>query len=325
MRKLGSANAKAWFCLHHKLIGIFTLLRCYLFGYIQPDAPYLFKKDETLYKALYCGLCKSIGAGCGQRARSALTFDMAFMSALVHNIRREDVNIKRAHCALHIIKKRPIAQVDDITVMLGCINTALAYYKLCDDKADGDKKGIFRHLYKKGLKRALKKHKPAVEIIRRQMGEQNKIENAGCSIIEQACEPTAVMMKELSAYALGEFSTDETQALFYDIGKWVYLIDALDDYDKDVKKHRFNVLYNAFGADCKTKAVEENKGELTFLFDSLFADMRMRISKIDFAFNRDLTDNIILRGIPLKTRAVLNGCKHKNHCDNGDKYEQEKS
>ena len=276
-----------------------------LFGYIQPDTPYLFKKDETLYKALYCGLCKSIGAGCGQMARTSLTYDMAFMSALVHNIRHEDVKIERKHCVLHCIKKRPISAVDDITVMLGCINTALAYYKLCDDKADGDKKGVFRHLYKKGLKRASKKHKRAVEIIANGMREQNEVEKAGCSIIEMAAEPSAVMMRELSVYALGEYSTPETEALFYDIGKWVYLIDALDDYDKDVKKKRFNVLYNAFGAKNKAQAVEENIGELTFLFDSLFADMRMRISKIDFGFNRDLTDNIILRGIPIKTRNIL--------------------
>ena len=276
-----------------------------MFGYIQPDAPYLFKKDETLYKALYCGLCKSIGAGCGQRARSALTYDMAFMSALVHNIRHQDVNIKRAHCVLHCIRKRPIAEVDDITVMLGCINTALAYYKLCDDKADGDKKGILRHLYKKGYKRAAKKHKRAVQIISISMRAQSEVEKAGCKVIDMAAEPTASMMRELSIYVLGEYSTPETEGLFYDIGKWVYLIDALDDYDKDVKKHRFNVLYNAFGAESKAQAVQKNREELTFLFDSLFADMRMRISKIDFGFNRDLTDNIILRGIPLKTRAIL--------------------
>ena len=89
-----------------------------MFGYIQPDAPYLFKKDEKLYQALYCGLCKSIGRGCGQRARTALTFDMAFMSAMVHNIRHEDVEIKRQHCILHCIKKRPVAVVDEVTVML---------------------------------------------------------------------------------------------------------------------------------------------------------------------------------------------------------------
>ena len=298
-----------------------------MFGYIQPDSPYLFKKDETLYKALYCGLCKSIGAGCGQRARSALTYDMAFMSALVHNIRHEDVNIKRAHCALHLIKKRPVAQVDDITVMLGCINTALAYYKLLDDKADGDRKGVLRHLYRKGLKRAAKRHKRAVEIIQNGMREQSELEKKGCDIIEMAAEPSAVMMRELSIYALGGHSTPDTEALFYDIGKWVYLIDALDDYDKDIKKHRFNVLYNAFGAQNKAQAVEENKGELTFLFDSLFADMRQRISKIDFGFNRDLTDNIILRGIPIKTREILKSkCKKcEKTTSNGAIYEQEKS
>ena len=298
-----------------------------MFGYIQPDAPYLFKKDETLYKALYCGLCKSIGAGCGQRARSALTYDMAFMSALVHNIRHKDVNIKRAHCVLHCIKKRPVAEVDDITVMLGCINTALAYYKLLDDKADGDRKGVLRHLYKKGLKRAAKRHGEAVRIIENHMRAQSETEKAGCSVIDMAAEPTADMMRELSSYALGEYSTPETEALFYDIGKWVYLIDALDDYDKDVKKHRFNVLYNAFGAGSKEQAVRENTDELTFLFDSLFADIRMRISKIDFGFNRDLTDNIILRGIPVKTRSVLN-IRHKNCVNNtlnGEIYEQEKS
>ena len=255
-------------------------------------------------------------------ARSALTYDMAFMSALVHNIRHEDVKINRSHCVLHFIKKRPIAEVDDITILLGCINTALAYYKLCDDKADGDKKGVFRHLYKRGLKRAAKKHKRAVKIVEVHTHAQSEIEKAGCNVIDMAAEPSAAMMKELSIYALDKYSTPETEALFYDIGKWVYLIDALDDYDKDVKKHRYNVLFNAFGAESKEKMVGENLEEFTFLFDSLFADMRERILKIDFGFNRDLTDNIILRGIPLKTRAILNLNKSTS---NGDKNEQKES
>ena len=209
-----------------------------MFGYIQPDAPYLFKKDETLYKAMYCGLCKSIGSGCGQRARSALTYDMAFMSALVHNIRHEDVTIKKSRCAIHWIKRRPIALTDDTTVLLGCINTVLAYYKLCDDKADGERKGILRHLYKKGVKRAIKRHGAVAAIIKEQTQKQAELEKSGCNIIDMACEPSAEMMKRLSEYALGEYSTPDTQGLFYDLGKWVYLADALDDYDKDVKKSR---------------------------------------------------------------------------------------
>ena len=283
-----------------------------MFGYINPDTPYLFIKDEKLYKALYCGMCKSIGAGCGQRARAALTYDMAFMSALVHNIRCEDVQIKKAHCAIHWFKKRPVAGADETSVLLGCINTALAYFKLCDDKADGDKKGVFRHMFKRGLKRAQKKHPQAVEIIKAQLAKQSELEKKNCAIIDEACEPTAEMMKKLSVYALKEFSTAETEALFYDLGKWVYLADALDDYDNDVKKKRYNVLYNAFGENCRADAVKKNAEEITYIFDSLFADMRKNLANIKFRYNRDLTDNIILRGIPLKTRSLLNcDCRKK--------------
>ena len=298
-----------------------------MFGYINPDAPYLFKKDETLYNALYCGLCKSIGAGCGQIARTALTYDLAFTSALVHNIKGEDVKIKKAHCGLHIFKKRPMAAVDDTTVALGCVNTVLAYFKLCDDKADGDKRGIFRHLYKAGYKRALKRHPKIAEIISRQTQEQAALEKQNCAIIDMAAEPTAVMMREISNYLLGEFATPETQRLFYNLGKWVYLIDALDDYDKDVKKKRYNVLFNVYGENCKAEAVKKGEKELTFIFDMLFAEMRQSVSNIKFNFNHDLTDNIILRGIPLKTRTVFYGgcgtdCKKQAR---GLVYEQKKS
>jgi hypothetical protein len=240
---------------------------------------------------------------------------MAFMSALVHNIRHEDVKIVNERCAIHLIKKRPVATVDDITVLLGCVNTALAYYKLLDDKKDGDGKGVFRHLYKAGLKRAVKRHKTAVDIVREQMDEQARVEDSGCDIIDMACEPTAILMKRLSIYALGEYSSPYTESLFYDIGKWVYLADALDDYDKDVKKGRYNVLYNAYKCETKDEAVKTNFKELTFIFDSLFGDLRESLSKIPMTFNHDLTDNIIMREIPLKTRELLGLCACRKRKD----------
>ena len=98
----------------------------------------MFVKDEMLYQALYCGMCKSIKAGSGQLARTALTYDMAFMSALVHNLSGCDVQIKKLRCALHPFKRRYMALPDKTSVLLGCINTALAYHKLLDDRADGD-------------------------------------------------------------------------------------------------------------------------------------------------------------------------------------------
>ena len=39
-----------------------------MFGYIRTDPAYLYGKDDILYRAFYCGFCKSIGKSCGQRA-----------------------------------------------------------------------------------------------------------------------------------------------------------------------------------------------------------------------------------------------------------------
>ena len=279
-----------------------------MFGYITPDAPYLFKKDEKLYQAVYCGLCKSIGRGCGQRARTALTYDMAFASALIHNIRGEDVIIENKRCILHWFKRRPIAKTDDLTVALGCVNTALAYNKLCDDKRDGDKKAALRHLYKRGYKRAVKRYPQIAEIIGEYMSEQARLEAANCKIMDEAAEPTAVMMQRVSRIILGEFATVYTDKLFYSLGKWVYLIDALDDYDKDVKKGGYNVIFNTCMQNSKAEAIKTHGEEIKFIFDILFADMRECLANIKFHFNHDLTDNIILRGIPLKSRDIYAKC-----------------
>lgn len=278
-----------------------------MFGYINPDKPHMFVKDEVLYQALYCGMCKSIGKACGNFSKSALTYDVAFMSATLHNLGNADVEIRKRHCILHIFKKRPMATPDEISLLLGCVNTALAYQKLLDDRQDGEKKGFFAFLYRRGYKRALKRHPRVAEIISEYMEEQRALEEAGCEIIDQACEPTAVMMQRLSAYVLKEYSTADSERLFYDVGKWIYLADALDDYEKDVKKGSYNVLYKAYKAPQKAQAVAEHGEEINFIFNSLFADMRVSLAAVKFYFNHDLTDNIILRGIPLRTRRLVYG------------------
>lgn len=287
-----------------------------MFGYIQPDSPYLFIKDEKLYKAVYCGMCKSIGKCCGSVPKTALSYDIAFLSCLLHNAMGCDFKIKKRHCWLHIFRRRYMAEPDELSLLLGCVNTALAYHKLLDDKADGEARGAFSFIYKAGYKRVLKKHPKVAEIISRNMAMQREAEAKNTDNIDEACEATAMALKELTIYALGERSTDSAAELLYYIGKWIYLADALDDYDTDVKKGRFNVLYNAFKCQSKAEAVEKNAEEINFLFNALFADMRLRLKNVKFAFNHDLTDNIILRGIPQKTRSLVYG-----RCEQGKKAE----
>lgn len=280
-----------------------------MFGYVRYDMPNLYIKDFMLYKALYCGLCKGIGVSCGQAARMGLTYDVAFLSALLHNIAGIDIKVEKSHCFEHAIRKRPIAAVDPLTEELGALNTVLCYYKLSDDVADGGRGRGRRLWFRRGFKRAKKKYSELVKIVDGFMKEQDALEKKRTPSPDMAADATANMMRALSDYFLKDKATEATAGLFYELGKWVYLIDALDDYDKDKKKKRYNPFVLSYQNESKEELLKENGKEVRFLFDTLFFSLRENMAQIEFAFNRDLTDNILLRGLPAETKRVMCGCK----------------
>lgn len=278
-----------------------------MFGYVRYDLPNLFIKDMMLYKAMYCGLCKGIAQSCTHASRMGLSYDMTFLSALLHNMTGTDVKIEKQGCFEHRIKKRSIAVVDDLTRELGALNTIMVYYKLTDDINDVGKGYGKRLWFKKGYKRAKRAYPRLDEIVGQYMKEQATLEKTNTDSPDRAAEATAQMMTSLSDHFLKDKATDSSRGLFYSLGKWVYLIDALDDYDKDKKKKNYNPFVLCYGSENKKELVSAHGDDLNFLFNTLFYSMRENLAGVKFYFNRDLTDNIILRGIPAQTQRILQG------------------
>lgn len=296
-----------------------------MFGYVRADTPYLYIKDDNLYRAMYCGVCKGIGQVCGQAARMGLSYDVTFLSVILHNIAGVDVKIEKSHCLTHCIRTRQMAEVDELTRRLGALNTALVYYKYTDDIQDGDKGRGKRLWFKRGFQKVKQKYPEIERIVRENLANQEKVEKAKTESLDRAADATANMLAEFSDYALGEKKTSATHNLFYAVGKWIYLIDALDDYDKDVKKGAYNPFALAFQATCKKELLEGKSGEdVRYAFHALFFDIRENLSQIHFHFNRDLSDNILLRGLPATTKRVMEGedcaknCKKKGYVTTND-------
>ena len=300
-----------------------------MFGYVKPDTPYLYIKDDTLYKSLYCSVCKSIGKICGQRARLGLTYDIAFMSAFIHNVSGVDAKIEKKHCVAHPITSRPVAGRDDITDFCACANVALAYYKIEDDIVDGNGGQIKKLFFSKGNKRVEKKHPEIGEIIRRRYSELRNLEKRECDSVDMVCEPFSQMMVELgnAAFAAingkkasekdGEKDNEKkyrgAEQLLYYLGKWIYLIDALDDYDKDVKEKNYNPFYFCFGKEPDFGALVKNRGQdISFVFPSVFSGLKEAFNECEFRFDSALVGNIILRGIPSVTSKTFKKEKKKN-------------
>jgi hypothetical protein len=280
-----------------------------MFGYVRADTPYLYIKDETLYKAMYCGVCKGIAEVCGQSARIGLSYDVTFLSVILHNIAGQDVTIEKQHCLTHCIKARAMANVDEMTRQLAAFNTVLVYYKYTDDIIDGDRGRGKRLWFKEGFKRAKKQYPEIEQIVKRNLADQEKAEKAKTDSVDRAADATANMLAEFSDYVLGEKKTPHTHNLFYTIGKWIYLIDALDDYDKDKKKGAYNPFLLAYKAGSRAALMSGKQAEeVKYVFHALFFDIRENLSHITFRFNRDLSDNILLRGLPAMTKKIMEGC-----------------
>jgi hypothetical protein len=295
-----------------------------MFGYVRADTPYLFIKDDTLYKAMYCGVCKGIADVCGHSARMGLSYDVTFLSVILHNLAGIDVKIEKQHCLTHHIRSKPMAEVDELTRQLGALNTMLVYYKYTDDIADGDKGRGKRLWFKKGFARARRKYPEIARIVRDNLAAQEQAEKAKTDSIDRAADATANMLAEFSDYALGEKANGHSRTLFYLIGKWIYLIDALDDYDKDKKKGAYNPFILAYGAADRAELVGgKHAEEVRYVFDSLFFGIKENLAHLQFHFNRDLSDNILLRGLPVMTKRIMSGCDCNGKCRKGDKKKSE--
>lgn len=276
-----------------------------MFGYLKPDNPYLYMKDDVLYKALYCGICKSIGEVCGQIPRFTLSYDMAFMSAISHNILGEDVEINKERCIAHQIKKRPIAKPDEISKMLGAVNVILAYYKVKDDIFDENKGNTKSLFLLNGFKKAKKLYPEVDKIVCDGYERLRSLEKQNVDSIDIACDPFSEILMEISKQVFKDKASEYTNLLFYAIGKWIYLIDALDDYDKDVKKGNFNVLYNSFKSETYKKLIEEHKNDIFFIFSGIFGQITENYNQIPKKYNTDLVLNILNRGIYQTTKKIM--------------------
>jgi len=277
-----------------------------MFGYVKTDLPNMYVKDTVLYKAMYCGLCKAIGKVCGQRGRLVLNYDLTFLSVLLHNLSDNDVKIENQHCVIHRIRKRPVAIPDALTERIAALNVILARYKLNDDVIDNGKGRLKRAFFKSAYKRAKKAEPELDKIVKKRYEELIKYEKEKCDSIDMVADPFGNMMQDVVRLLLGDICSDSVQELAYNLGKWIYLIDALDDFDKDKKKGNYNVFINVYpDVDCKNQLINEKQKDLIIVFAAVLSRINELARTLEYKFNHDLTDNVLLRGLNVQTKTIM--------------------
>ncbi|OON92480.1 MAG: hypothetical protein ATN32_09640 [Candidatus Epulonipiscium fishelsonii] len=101
----------------------------------------------------------------------------------------------------------------------------------------------------------------------------------------------------------------------YVLGKWIYIIDALDDFPKDVKNNNFNpfytLYYNPQLSVHENFEYMKNKAEFTLL--NCGATCENILNKLPLKKNKNLLNNIVILGMMDKYMQVSNKYSCKKH------------
>ncbi|MBE6698513.1 MAG: hypothetical protein E7581_08365 [Ruminococcaceae bacterium] len=281
-----------------------------MFGYVQIFQPELKIREYECYRGAYCGLCRQMGKCTGQCSRMTLRYDAAAMVLLRMAARGTQPVFEQKRCFLHPLTKAPVLAPCEETEAVSCMMAALAYHKCKDDMAD--EKGAARLgaylLY------------PYFSYLRRRaarcMPEIDRIAERGMQNFAQA-EKQSGGSADIPANAFGElmgnllsYNTEgETHAILHELGsamgRWVFLLDAAEDYEDDVKKGRFNALHALYG---DRELDEQHKKTLDMLLGAEIADAVAAADLIDWDGRDDLRAvvyNILCMGMPAQAGKVL--------------------
>ena len=275
-----------------------------MFGYVTPDKPNLYMKDFVLFRANYCGVCHAMKRESGQFARLTVNYDIAFLSAFFHDLLEIKPVIVMKRCILNP-KKRPVVDTSPLMRELSALNLILAGVKILDDRADGESTFFRRLLFSRAIKRARKRY-PALAAIADECTLRQAEEERSGSTLEGAAEPFADTMRQVFRHFAGERTTPAVERLGYLLGKYVYILDALDDYDEDVKRGRFNPFYRTFGAPSFAVLREERGEDLTFITEDIVRGVENAYREIKMGENEGVVTNTLWYGLRSRISQVLN-------------------
>lgn len=282
-----------------------------MFGYIMPEKPELKIKEYELFRAYYCGVCKSMGRSFGPVSRLALNYESVFLGLLLAAVNREKPVLEKEICIANPFKKKWVVKNNTYVDFAADINVLLTYYKLADNWQD--EKNVLslagKFAFQGGYRKASKRNPITDFIIQESLEKQSVLEKEKCASIDAAAEPTAGMIKEI--LLVGAKDADKAtrrglEWLGYNIGKWIYTIDAYDDIEKDIKSGSYNPLLLQYQYDGQPAEQFRNsiRPEIERALIYTLSQAAGAIELLELQ-HRSIIQNIVYLGMNSKTNHIL--------------------
>lgn len=277
-----------------------------MFGYVIVNKPEMKFKEFDLYQSYYCGLCRTLKDAYGKVGQMTLSYDMTFVVLLLTSLYEPETVVEVRKCVTHPFEKHPVRS-NMFSEYAADMNLLLSYYKCLDDWEDERK--VTRKVMAQSLRRRIRKvteDYPQKEcLVREKMQEIHQCEREQNLNLDEVSGYFGEIMAEILAYRKDEWE-EELRRMGFFLGKFIYLMDAYEDVEKDAKTGNYNVFVYEY-----KKADFEQRTEK--ILSMMMAECSRVFERLPIVENVDILRNILYSGVWCRYELVRRRREGKQH------------
>lgn len=268
-----------------------------MFGYIIINKAEMKFKEFDVYHSFYCGICRELKRKYGISGQLSLSYDMTFLAILLTGLYEPETEQSSCKCIAHPFENHETRR-NIFTEYAADMNALFAYYKCRDDWEDERKlwKLIYGRLLEGKAGKQLHAYSEKLRKIALTMQNFSEAEQAENTDIDTLAGLFGKVMAEIVTPREDEWS-ENLRALGFFLGKFIYLCDAYEDVEKDIKKGTFNPLKRRyecpdFEEECKT------------ILMMMMSECCQEFEKLPILENVEILRNILYSGVWGRYEAV---------------------
>ena len=209
-------------------------------GYLIASASSLTEEERIRYKATYCGLCRTLKDRHGQISRLTLNYDMTFLILLLQSLYEPEEKSGVETCIAHPREKREWWR-SEISDYAADMNVALAYLNRLDDwRDDGSVLALAESgILKKAYQETAEKYPRQCAAMEQSIMELSYLEKNGIEDPDAAAATFGHLLGSVFVWREDRWQ-EPLYRLGDSLGRFIYLLDAAVDLEKDAYKDSYN-------------------------------------------------------------------------------------
>lgn len=268
-----------------------------MFGYVVVNKPELKIKDFDLYQSFYCGLCHSLHHMFNRSAQMTLNYDLTFLAILLSGLYEPQSEILQERCVMHPLSKH--TKIKNAYIDYAAEMTVVLTYLKCEDDWDDERRyrsRAFMGLLKSSYQSLQVKYPEKIKKMENSLKKIHELEEKKEYDLDKLSSLFGVVMGEILAYQCDEWN-DQLYTLGDYLGRFIYIMDAYDDVEEDMKQGSFNPFIDEY----KNENFDERVKVMLELMIATSADAFEMLPIIEHV---DILRNIIYSGVWARYEAV---------------------